>query len=164
MQQRDKTQNQVAQPTWDKKPISSFHYSTHSKHMQRRHCWCRPENLIIKHLVDCIIVSLGDKKIALQCRSLLHFFNGRMCSCVKWDFSLKQLTSFRVLGETSSDVTDDHSAADFAAFFTDKIDSVCASTLHNAAVRLSLQCDIDARYLAGGYYRRGRKADRFCTE
>ena len=33
-----------------------------------------------------------------------------------------------VLGETSSDVTDDHSAADFAAFFTDKIDSVRAST------------------------------------
>jgi len=36
--------------------------------------------------------------------------------------------------------------------------------LHNAAVRRSLQCEIDARYLAGGYYRRGHKTDRFCTE
>jgi len=33
-----------------------------------------------------------------------------------------------VLGETSSDVFDDHSAADFAAFFADKIDAVRAST------------------------------------
>jgi len=33
-----------------------------------------------------------------------------------------------VLGETSSDVFDDHSAADFAAFFTVKIDAVRAST------------------------------------
>ena len=33
-----------------------------------------------------------------------------------------------VLSETSSDVTNDHSATDFAAFFTDKNDSVHAST------------------------------------
>jgi len=33
-----------------------------------------------------------------------------------------------VLGETSNDVFDNHSAADFAAFFTDKIDAVRAST------------------------------------
>ena len=33
-----------------------------------------------------------------------------------------------VLGETSSDVFDDYSAADFAAFFTDKINAVRAST------------------------------------
>jgi len=46
----------------------------------------------------------------------------------KGDMRKLWLSLSGVLGETSNDVFDDHSAADFAAFFTDKIDAVRAST------------------------------------
>jgi len=68
-----------------------------------------------------------------------------------------------VLGETSSDFFDDHSAANFAAFFTDKIDAVRASTATTPPYNVvhSATSTMDT---AHGYDWRGQETDRLGTE